>query len=252
MAEYSSDKLLIAKAEDVIKLSEKYSSIRRTEFLTPSEAEIIKDNHLKGFDSKQMFYGGYEGAERCMFVSYPDFYDDISFDDIISVIEVTGRDISKLSHRDYLGSLMGLGIKREKIGDIVILEDRTLVFVCEDISDYIIINLTKIGNCGIKVRIISNEDFDAPEIKYTEFSGTVQSLRLDAVLSVALKTSRNKAAMLIKAEKVQVNFKLCQEPSAFLKEGTVFSVRGFGKFELAMVNGETKKGRISITIKKFV
>ena len=247
-----SEKLLIAKAEDTIKLSEKYCSLRHTDFLTPSEATVVKEKHLYGYESVQKFFGGYEDAERVMFISYPDFFEESPVDEIIAVIEITGRDIASLNHRDYLGSLMGLGIKREKIGDILVSDDKTLVFASVDIAKYIKDNLTKIGSCGIKIEVKTVGETLVPKKKTEPVSGTVQSVRLDSVLSVALKTSRSKTAQFIQGEKVQVNWKTISDVSYQMKEGEIFSVRSYGRFMLASVNGTTKKGRISITVEKYI
>lgn len=252
MAEIFPEKLLIAKAEDVVKLSEKYFSVRHSEFLTPAEAAIIKEKNVSGYESRQVFLGGYDDAERVMFVSYPDFLEECPVGGIISALEITGRDISSLRHRDFLGSIMGLGIKREKIGDILVCEGKTFVFASCDIARYIAENLTKIGNCGIRTEIKNIEDIDVPEKKTEDISGTVQSLRLDSVLSTALKTSRSKAVDFIQSEKVHVNWKVIKDTSYQPKDGDIISVRGFGRFCLCSVNGTTKKGRLSITLKKYI
>lgn len=252
MSDLFSEKLLLAKAEDTVKLSEKYCSVRHTDFLTPAEAMFIKEKNILGYDSKQMFFGGYEDAERVMFISYPDFLEECPLDEIISAIVITGRDIGSLSHRDFLGSIMGLGIKREKIGDIIVLEDKAVVFSSSDIARYINDNLTKIGNCGINTEIKEVEKITVPDKKTETLSGTVQSIRLDSVLSVALKTSRSKVVQLIQSEKVQVNWKIIADASYQMKKEDVFSVRGFGRFNLSSINGTTKKGRISITVQKYI
>ena len=151
MTDHLSDSFLIAKATDTVRLSEKYSTVRHTDFLSPNEAAVIKGNSIRGTDTIQEFFGGYEDAERVMFVSYPDYLEDNIERDFISLLVISGRDISELNHRDYLGSLLSLGIKREKIGDILVSDEETYIFVCSDISDYIIRNLTKIKKCGVKI-----------------------------------------------------------------------------------------------------
>ena len=252
MSDLFSEKLLLAKAEDTVKLSEKYCSVRHTDFLTPAEAAFVKEKNISGYDSRQKFFGGYEDAERVMFISYPDFLEECPVDEIISAIVITGRDIERLSHRDFLGSIMGLGIKREKIGDIIVLDGKTIVFSSVDIARYIKDNLTKIGNCGIHTEIKEVEKITVPEKKTEDLSGTVQSVRLDSVLAVALKTSRSKAVQLIQSEKVQVNWKIIADVSYQMKEEDIFSVRGHGRFKLFSVNGTTKKGRISISVQKYI
>ena len=246
------EKLLLAKARDVVELSERYCSLKHTEFLTPSEAQTIKNNYIHGLESVQAFVGGYEDAERVMFISYPDFLTDIDEGEFLCALIITGRDIESLSHRDYLGSLLGLGIKREKIGDILVSPDGTIVFSASDISDYIINNLTKIGRSGIHIERKNICDIKVPEKKTETIRGTVQSVRFDAVLSTALRLSRGKAMQLIEAEKATVNWNECLQGSYSMKEGDVFSVRGYGRFRLERIDGPTKKGRVGIEILKYV
>lgn len=248
----SGDKLLLAKAEDVINLSEKHHSLKHTDFLTPGEAQTIKNHFLSGVMSKQEFFGGYDDAERVMFISYPDYKCEYEPDEILCALIITGREVASLNHRDYLGSLLGLGIKREKIGDILVSEDETIVFLSSDIADYVQNNLTKIGRCGIKLERKNISDIKAPEKKTETISGTVQSVRFDAVLSTALKISRGKASQLIEGEKASVNWNICTSCKYIVKEGDVFSVRGYGRFKLESAGGLTRKGRINIEILKYV
>ena len=132
------------------------------------------------------------------------------------------------------------------------LDKETIVFASNDIARYIKDNLTKIGNCGIHTEVKKVEEIIVPEKRTEPISGTVQSVRIDSVLSVALKTSRSKTVQFIQSEKVQVNWKIISDTSYQMKEGDVFSVRGYGRFNLFSVNGTTKKGRISITIQKYL
>jgi len=246
------ERLLIAKAEDTVKLSEKHCCLKNTDFLTPSEAMIIKNSVVRGFESRQEFFGGYPDAERVMFISYPDFLDGYNTDDFLCALVITGRDIATLSHRDYLGSILGLGIKREKIGDILVAEDETIVYADSEIAGYIKDNLTKIGRVGIHIERKEIKEIRVPEKKTVKISGTVQSVRFDAVLSTALKMSRNKAVQLIEGEKAFLNWSVCTASARNMNEGDVFSVRGFGRFKLESVTGLTKKGRICIEILKYI
>lgn len=246
------EKLLIAKAEDVVSLSEKHFSLKNTDFLTPNEAGIIRKNLPKGFESRQEFFGGYPDAERVMFVSYPDYLEDYEKDDLITVIKVTGKFIETLSHRDFLGSVLGLGVKREKIGDILVSDNETLIFLSADIANYIKDNLTKIGRVGIRCEIISTKEITVPEKETKKITGTVQSVRFDAVLSTALNLSRGKVKELVESERASINWAVCTSCSKEMKEGDIFSVRGSGRFKLESASHITKKGRYSLEILKYV
>ncbi|MBO4940723.1 MAG: RNA-binding protein [Clostridia bacterium] len=245
------EKLLIAKAQDTAFLCEKQNCIKATGFLTPSEREIVRKNITKN-PVKTCFCGGYEDAERTMFVALPDYLEETDALDLISAIEISGRDVGSLRHPDFLGSLLGLGIKREKIGDIIVLEDRCIVFVAENIGAYIVENLTKVGRHGVKVRLIPNEMLEIPLRKVETMSHTVSALRLDSVVSAATKTSRSIAAGYIAEGRVFVNWMQTENVSLKIKPGDVFSVRGQGRFRLLEEIRETKKGRIGIQIEKFI
>lgn len=253
MNDFEADKLLISRAEDTIELSEKHCCLKFLGFLTPDERSIIEHSVLIPYDIICGFFGGYDYAERTIFTARPDFLKEISDDDIpIKVIEITGRDISNLSHRDYLGSILGLGIKREKVGDIIVLEDKGMVFVLSDIAEYILNNLTKIGRVGIKARIKEICEAETPPPKFKEVNGTVSSLRLDCILSLALSVSRSIANNLISGKKVFVNWRLEIRSDFILDTGDMISVRGFGRFRIKSLNDFSRKNRQHITIEKFV
>ena len=248
-------KALLARVEDVARLCEKQYSAKCFGFLTPAEAALIsrtfKASSLdEGFNFK--FFGGYNQAERCLFLVYPEYVRETVDEEFISLIEITGRDIETLSHRDFLGSILSLGIKREKIGDIVCLEDKCLVFAMSDIADYITSNLVKIANCGVKAQICKLKDAEVPNRKFEEIRTTVASLRLDSIIGAALKTSRRGAAEVISARRVSVNWQEVYDVSAKVAPGDVFSVRGAGRFRLAREINETRKGRLGICIEKAV
>ncbi len=248
-------KVLIARAEDTIELSKKQYSAKCFGFLTPSEAStirrIFKEGPLDGEISLR-FFGGYAEAERCLFLAFPEYAEETVNEEFISLLEITARDIQNLSHRDFLGSILGLGIRREKIGDIICLEDRCLVFAMSDITDYIASNLLKVANCGVKIREVEIRDIKIPMRSFQKIKTTVASLRLDAVIGAAIKTSRAKALEVIHAGRVLVNWNEALDPSAKMSPGDVFSIRGMGRFRLSEETSETRKGRISICIEKAI
>lgn len=245
------EKLLIARAEDTVRLCEKQYSLKFIGFLTPAEAACVKRN-VRCADCETVFYGGYDGAERTLFVALPEYADMSECEELLSVLEVSGRGINGINHRDCLGSLMGLGIRREKIGDILVYDDRCIIFAVSDIADYIISDLKKIGNIGVKIRKAKIGEIEIPERRTEKIFATVAAMRLDAITAAALKTSRSKAMPYITGGRVNVNWTEVCEPSHRIKEGDVFSVRGAGRFRVAAENGETKKGRVSVEIEKFV
>ena len=246
------EKALIARAEDAVRLCEKQYSPKVFGFLTPTDAAVLKKLHFGNGDISITFFGGYPEAERCLFAVLPDYLDEDSLWDFVDIIEISGRDIARLSHRDFLGSILGLGIKREKIGDILCLEGKCLVFAASDISDYIIENLVKVGNAGVTLKKADPSGLEIPKRKVEEIRTTVAALRLDCIVGAALKTSRSAACEVIRSGRVSVNWAECDNLSAKVLPGDVFSVRGAGRFRLSENVNETKKGRLGICIEKAI
>lgn len=255
------EKLLIARAADVAQQCGRQYSVKYMGFLTPAEAAAI-GREMPAADAALMFYGGYPDAERKLFVALPEYADGSECDELIAALEITGRDIDGLSHRDYLGSILGLGIRREKIGDILVCENRCIVFVLEDIADYIVLNLEKVGRHGVKIRRIEPGTPEIPERKTEKINTVVASLRLDCIVSAAMKTSRARAAAVINSGRVSLNWTECTDVSAAVKAGDTLSVKGAGRFILSAGdsdgNGDmpafrqTKKGRLAVCIEKLI
>ncbi len=156
-----------------------------------------------------------------------------------------------LSHRDYLGSILGLGIDRGKVGDILVAEDSAVCFVAEEISPYITAVLEQVSKTAVVAEETEQAE-DIPMRQTEERRLTVASLRLDAVMSEAFHLSRGKTQALIAAEKAQVNWSIATSTSHLLKEGDLVSLRGFGRFRIKSIGGKTKEDRIGLVIEKYV
>lgn len=247
----SEDKLLISRAEDALRIAGDRYCVKTLGFLNPHQRALVERHLLPDPDMCVEFDGGYAEAERTLLVCRPE-YCIPGPEEYLCLLEFTGRDTAELSHRDYLGSLMGLGITRENIGDILVLENRALAFVKPEIAAYIMQNLTKIGRCGVHIRRTSPAEAEIPPRPVRDVQGTVSSLRLDSVLSAGIGVSRSKAADLIRGGLVTVNWELVQDVSASLREGDVISVRGHGRMKLSQIGGLTRKNRYSITVSRYV
>lgn len=244
------NKLLIAKAEDAMRSAERKYIPTAVGFLNPLQRTLLKKSVFVSVDLSREFMGGYPDAERTLCIFRPE-YIDFSIDDFISVIRIIGRDLENLTHRDYLGSLMALGIVRENIGDIIVVPDGAFIFVKVHIADYILQNLTKIGRRGISCRTCLCADADLPKPKIKEIKGTVASCRLDAILAHTSGISRGKAVDLINKGLVCVNFEVVTSVSFKIKAGDLLSVRGIGRIRIAEIGGITRKGRTGILAEKF-
>jgi len=189
-------------------------------------------------------FGGFDGAERQMVAFIPE-YEEPSFP--ISVLKLTSPMLSSLTHRDYLGSVLGLGIKREKCGDIIIGEKATYIILAEEICSYAVNSLDKVGRIGVTATEVSLSEIELPERKFKEVTGTVSSLRLDSVVTLFCGKGRSKASEMISAGLVFVNGICALKSDMHVKDGDVISLRGKGKATLS-VGGTSKKDRIFVTL----
>ncbi|WP_341877298.1 RNA-binding protein [Defluviitalea saccharophila] len=198
-------------------------------------------------------FGGYSESERKIIGFCPEYRELEEKDFPIAPIEVLLKSPKEeaISHRDYLGSILGLGIERSKIGDILVYEQKAVVFVYKDIASYIVNNLSKIKSVKAEAKEILLEDIIPPQPKIKEIASTVSSLRADSILSAGFQLSRNKIVDLIKSEKALINGTIAS-PSSHIKEGDFLTLRGFGKIKLVEVRGKTKKDRMSIVIHRYV
>ena len=248
------EKLIISKVIDRINLCIKRHEMTFTDFLNPTETAFVYDL-IKGItDVNFMIFGGSDECERNMIGFSPEYMEISESDFPIMAIKVK-RNIkfsSELSHRDYLGSMLGMGIERDKTGDIFIFDEYTILFVSESISDYIGTNLTKVGRTSVKTEVLPISNVDMPKKNIVEKRSTVSSMRLDAIIGSALNMSRGKAQDYIKAMKVNVNWSLVSSTSHIVKEGDMISVRGKGRFKIGEEGRMTKKDRMGVTFLMYV
>lgn len=215
-----------------------------SDFLNLHEQTILYNEVKYGYS----LFGGFEDAERkiACFGDENDFGYPPSPPIVIICIEPLSAKFSdELTHRDFLGSLMGLGIKRETLGDIIITENKGYLFCLEAISQYIIDNLTKVRHTSVSCNICNTlpENTLPPPTPKTII---VASLRLDGIISAVYNMSRSKSSALIDSERVFINGKLSTNNSASLKDNDLISVRGYGRFKFKEISGDTRKGRIRI------
>lgn len=247
------DRLLVSKLLDRAEFSEKTGRPAYTDFLDPRQQGLL-EKAFGGVDIEYEFYGGYVGAERAIAIFRPDFYEpeDDERDACLRVLNLRPNRRDGLTHRDYLGSLMGLGIKREKTGDIIVGEDVCSIIVLREIADYISGSLTKVGNTGVAIETAGMDAISAPEPKVREIKVTVASLRLDCVAAPGFGMSRSKAAEFIRAGRLSLNWEETENPDRIVKEGDVLSIRGKGRVVVETVGGRTRKDRIGVVLKRFV
>lgn len=258
------EKLLFSKIFDQCVFAEKKREPQFTQFIDVARCNTFE----KAFSNYENIivksFGGYCEVERKMLGFFPKSYCDneieIENSEFPIVLLMISRRHKKfgqenLSHRDYLGSILGLGIGREKIGDIIVHEDEAVCFIHESMSDYIIFNLEKISKTYVKVELLEEYDEIIPKMlekKIENKNTTVSSLRLDTVLSKVFSLSRSKAQELIKREKVFVNWRIVTNVSLEISENMMISARGFGRFRVGTIGGLNKKNKIALEINLYI
>ncbi len=245
------DRLFLSHIDDAIKIAQSRDIPKFVGFLDERQRAVVtRYTNFKKYDTYS-FWGGYEGAKRVFFCALSSYLpcDDYSIFPI-TPITFTYRKADTLSHRDFLGSLMALNIKRETVGDILVGEGVCVVFMASSVAPMVINEITKIGKVGVKVTegvpevLPINEEFE-------EISGTVSSLRLDCLVGLVTNLSREKSAVLIESKKVSLNHFECESVSKLVCESDIISIRGYGRFVLHEVLGVTKKQRQKVKVLKY-
>lgn len=218
-----------------------------TDFLNMDEQSTLKNSKI---NTPYHLFGGYDMAERCV-AGFGENSEYAEFPiSIIKIEPLQQKFADKLSHRDFLGSLMGLGIKRELLGDIVISENVGYLFCIQSIASYIEQNLDKVRHTSVKCKIV--DELPPTAIKEPEeIKITVSSLRLDVIVAGVYNFSRNEVKELFVSRKIYVNSKLTENFSQVVKNGDVISVRGYGRFIYSETLGTTKKNRLIISVKVY-
>lgn len=247
------DRVLLAKLWDKIQSGLRRSILASTAFLSPREQEMAR--FLFGDTEGLHFFGGYAGAERQMLIYLPEYLDESALYDADSPIVCLRAEFyegDSPSHRDFLGALIGTGISRESIGDISIDSSSCDFLVTAQLAPYILQNLTSAGRTKLRLSRIALADIHVPTPEVKEIRDTLASLRLDSVISSGFRISRGLAAQYISAGKAAIDGLPCEKPDKPVTEGAKISLRGSGKIKLVSVNGQTKKGRISVVIHRYV
>ena len=250
------DDLITAKIEDRIAQCRDGWYVTATGFLDSHEQALATAASRHAAGVRTYMYGGYEEAERRMLVCVPSdlpLSAEEAKDGLIRVLRVTKPAISRdLTHRDYLGSLLGLGIERRLTGDILVRPDGADVLILPGIGEFLVNELHRIGPVEVKTEIIPAEELKVPEVRFEIIRDSLSSIRLDSVVSSAFRISRSKAADAIRKGLVSMDHAECIKPDASVSEGSSIVLKGKGKAVLAETGGESRKGRIRIVIKRFI
>ena len=245
-AETEEDRLLLARLYDKLNHGAEREIFSCTAFLSPREQAMVKKllPHVP-----LVFFGGCDGAERCMACYVPEYLPEdylTSEDGPAAAVRAVYYEKDALTHRDFLGSLMGAGIKRETVGDIYVSAGQCDILVTRQILPYLLEQWDSAGRTKLHLSVIPLAEVQRPAVEKREIRDTVPSLRLDCLVGSAFSLARGPAG------RVAVNDLVCLKGDRQLQQGDRIAVRGLGKAALAQVGGTTRKGRLSVTLERWI
>lgn len=245
----------------VRKIADKISYVNKnyapavTEFANPYIVELCMPI-INNYDVKFKLFPSFEHGERKVFILYPDFLENIENIDenefITGLRIYNGSKFKLLSHKDYLGSLMSLGIDRNKTGDIYVYDEYADIVLHRDISDYIMYNLEKIGHNKINIEKIKISDVNYKEQEHTVINVTSSSMRIDNIVKHIIKKSRETASEMVRTGNVKVNWQVQEKISEETKENDMISIAKYGRYKISKLSGLTKSGKYKVEIKHYI
>lgn len=257
LARDGEERMLLARTMDKLELAGRRNIPAHTAFLSPQERVSVETLISAGGHPSHLFYGGFEGAERTICVFLPDWQTPEDWladgeDCPISALRCTFPEDAGLTHRDFLGSILGLGLDREKVGDLLVSPGVCDVLLLREIEDFLLLHLESAGRTRLKVAPVALSALTPPKIEVRRIRDTVATLRLDAVAASAFSLPRSRAADLISSGRVQLNHRECTKPDRTVAQGDVISCRGMGKAAVRTVGGLSRKGRIMIELERYL
>ena len=245
------DKMFLSHIDDLAEAAGK-SGVSHSKFLTLAELEQVRQRYNKRKDVTLLTDGGTENAERSIAIFINPDWGKYVRESVISALELAHRPQDTLSHRDVLGAALALGIERDVLGDILIEPSRAILICLSRTVSFIIENLKTAGKVGLTVSQIPLDSLPKLPENYERVSGTVASLRLDAVMAFAFRLSRESAQEKIIAGQVQLAHQICLQPTKTVSLNSVISLRGSGRLRLIEIGGLSQKGRQRIVIGRYV
>lgn len=253
LAQSQEERLLLSRVLEQAEVCRARSYPTYTRFLDLHETELAR-RLLAAVGETGRFWGGYDGAERTVLAFLPDWLEDIPAegeDCPLAAIRCLRHRSDVLTHRDYLGSLMGLGLRRDGIGDILVGDHGADLVVTRALAPYLLTHYGRAGRKRLEVSEIPLAALHIPAQAVTYLRDTVASMRLDAVTAAMFRLPRAKAADAVRAGRVFLNQMECLRPDREVAVGDRITLRGMGRGEVDGVLGESKKGRIVVTFKRF-
>lgn len=244
------ERVFVDRASEWVERAAQHHEIRRTDFLDPRQAFILTTLVNRNADVQLRLDGGHEQAERKRALIAPDYVYVEGEEMGMHILQITSpdRNWEQLEHGDFLGAVLGLGIKRDKIGDIHVSDDRCHIVITEEIGAFLDTHLRQVHRVNVLTDIVPLSELQATHAELKMMTLSVASLRLDGIASDVFRLSRTKIVTPIKAGRCKVNWKVEENPSTQLHAGDVVSLQGFGRFKVIDIEGVSKKGRMRISI----
>ena len=255
------DRLLISKLLDKIEFVNKRNSVEYTEFLDMRQRQLLERVMIEQKITNYVATGGYKTAERTVLVIYPEKLEEIieneqfDFNTVLGAVRISLPNELKgiYSHRDYLGAIIKIGMRREKVGDIITSKDGADILVLKNTEKYIIDGLKELTRFSkAEFQSLKLEELNIEEPKTQIIDIIIPSMRIDSIVSEIIRTSRAKAMTIIKEERVFVNHELITKGSKEVKENDTITVRGKGRFKVGKIVNSTRKGNLVLEVEKYV
>lgn len=247
------EKQFLRRLDDRLERVENRYQDELTDFLEP-RLQLVAEEYLHSLKFHNFrFCGGYDEAERKRLVLFSEYSEIDCSGAEIQLIRFTGKmDYVSVTHRDFLGAVMSLGLRREKFGDLVVTENGCDLFAEADVADYLLTSELRVKHVPMKATMLAPEMFVPPEQKVKEVHIMVSSMRLDAILAAGLGLSRTKAVEQIQAGNIKINHTEVKDNDYVCRESDLLSCRGNGRLRVGAVEGETRKGKQRVTIWKYL
>ncbi|MGZ9585081.1 YlmH family RNA-binding protein [Paenibacillus marinisediminis] len=246
---HSDERAFAERAMEWVQRAADRHEIRITGFLDPRQISILQSLVNRNPDVHVRFDGGWADAERKRACIAPDYVYLEAESMGLQVLAVHSADQKwlELEHGDFMGAVLGLGIKREKIGDIHVHDHGCHIVVTEDIASFLDTHLRQVHRVSVMTDVIPITELQPVHTELKEVQLFVASMRLDGIASDMFRLSRTKIVVPIRAGRCKVNWKTVEDPAELLKSGDVVSLKGFGRFKVMEVTGISKSGRIRVT-----
>lgn len=240
----------IEKAMDWLETVNQRHEQRLTDFLDPRQLSILKNLAARFPQLALSSFGGYVQAERCRVFIHHDYWEPEQGDFALAPLRVSSSasGFSQLKHKDFLGSLTGIGLKRDKYGDILLHPNEVQLIVAKEISSYVLLNLNQVHRLSVHLESMGLEELLPSREQWKELQLTVSSTRADVVAGDIFRLSRSKILPPIRAGHLKVNWMVVDSPSYQLREGDMVSLRGYGRFKVLKDEGVTRKGNTRLEI----